>query len=479
MIVKAIKRILPKGLMARGVTVLAGSNAVGQVIALAVSPLLTRLYTPEDFGLLAVYMSLTTILGVIVCLRYERAIVLPEADTDGVTVAVLCLLSVLLSTLLTLIGILFFAEQLTSLLSTPQLKPFLWALPISVLLLGMFTAFRFWAIRQNAYGQIGQARIKQVLASVFVQIAAYPLGAFGLIGGQLANQGAGSLSLGKRLFAQPGIRAVSVAGIWAMAKRYKDLPLVSVWSGLLNRTSAQLPTLMFAALFGPAVAGLYALATRVVNTPAGVMSGALNSVLFSNAASASRQGTLGKLTSNTHRRLVAVAMPPLLLLALISPQLFAWVFGQQWLQSGQFAQWVVILVYFSICAAPLVMIFTVLEKQLHDFIFQALLTATRFAMILWGAHLESALIAIALYCVGSGVCYMILLFWIAVLVGEGPGMVVKPLLSAIPVSVLTSAPVLVALYLDVSVMLSLLAVALSTILVGIHVYRQLRLSYKK
>lgn len=478
MVVEAIKRILPKGLMARGVSVLAGSNALGQAIALLVSPLLTRLYTPEDFGMLAIYMSLTTILGVLVCLRYEMAIVLPEDDTEGATLAILSLVCVLLTTLVTAIGLYFFGDELTSLLSTPQMKPFLWALPLSVFLLGMFTAFRYWAIRQNAYGQIGQARIKQVLGSVLVQIVAFPLGALGLIGGQLANQGVGSVSLGKRFLSRPDIRSVTVSKLWYAARRYKHLPLISVWAGLLNRTSAQLPALMFAALFGPAVAGFYALATRVVNTPAGVMSGALSSVLFSSAASAHRQGGLGELARKTHRRLVVVALPPLLLLALISPQLFEWVFGAQWTQSGLFAQWVVISVYFSITVAPLVMIFTVVEKQSHDFVFQALLVVTRFGMIMWGAHLGSPLMAIAMYCVGSAVCYMIMLFWLAHLVGEGASMVLEPLLVSAVIAVLTSAPVLISQFLDASLLVTLLAVAVSAFLVAVHIYRQLRLSYK-
>ena len=54
-----------------------------QIIAVLASPLLTRLYGPEAFGFLALFTSITSIIGVIACMRYELAIMLPKTDEEA------------------------------------------------------------------------------------------------------------------------------------------------------------------------------------------------------------------------------------------------------------------------------------------------------------------------------------------------------------------------------------------------------------
>ena len=49
-----LRRLLPKNAFARGVSVLVGGTAGAQLLTILAAPLLTRLYGPEDFGLVAV-----------------------------------------------------------------------------------------------------------------------------------------------------------------------------------------------------------------------------------------------------------------------------------------------------------------------------------------------------------------------------------------------------------------------------------------
>ena len=92
---QTLKKILPKNRFARSVSFLAGGTAAGQAITVLAAPLLTRLYSPEDFGLLAVYTSLLMTIGVIASLRYQLAIPLPKSDEEAAHVVVLSLFIVL------------------------------------------------------------------------------------------------------------------------------------------------------------------------------------------------------------------------------------------------------------------------------------------------------------------------------------------------------------------------------------------------
>lgn len=86
---------------------------------------------------------------------------------------------------------------------------------------------------------------------------------------------------------------------------------------------------MFAAFFSPTAAGLYALAHRVLTLPMSLVGGAVGQVFFSNAAEAHRRGHLGQLVNHLHSKLVHIGLPPALILFLLGPELFAFVFGAQ------------------------------------------------------------------------------------------------------------------------------------------------------
>lgn len=136
-------RVLPKGGFARGVSVLAGGTAGAQILLLLAAPLLTRLYTPEDYGLLAVHGSLLAIIGVVASLRYELAIPLPEENQEAANVVVLCLLLLVVTSLLTAVLVFFFADPIASLLGVPKLATYFWLLPVGGLIIGAYSAFNY------------------------------------------------------------------------------------------------------------------------------------------------------------------------------------------------------------------------------------------------------------------------------------------------------------------------------------------------
>ena len=138
-----LRRLLPKNAFARGVSVLVGGTAGAQVLLVLAAPLLTRLYSPEDFGLLAVYASLLALIGVISSLRYELAIPLPEDDGEAANVAVLCLILVVISTILTGVLVLLMGSVIAAALGVPTLAGYLWLLPVGVLLTGFYSLFNY------------------------------------------------------------------------------------------------------------------------------------------------------------------------------------------------------------------------------------------------------------------------------------------------------------------------------------------------
>lgn len=405
-------KLLPKSPFARSVSELVGGTAGAQALMVLAAPLLTRLFSPEDFGLLAVYTGLLALFLVVACLRYEIAIPLPEDEQVATDVAALCLLTVTGNSLLIGTLVYFTGDDIASLLGVPKLSPYLWLLPIGVFFGGLYQVFNLWAVRRKQFRSIAGTRITQVFTTLVVQLLGHALGPVALLLGQTAGQGMGSYSLGKSTLNGSSLRKTSPAGIIAAAKRYHRFPLFSTWSGLFSTAGSQLPALMFAALFGPVATGLYGLAQRVLGTPMAVIGSAIGSVFLADAAEAHREKRLAPLVASVFERLVHIAMPPALLLLIAGPELFTLVFGLEWREAGHFAQWMAPWLCIVFVTSPLSTLFEVMELQKKELLFHSVLLATRAGTILIGALFDSLHLSIALFSLGSALCWLWLLLWI-------------------------------------------------------------------
>ncbi|WP_366556744.1 lipopolysaccharide biosynthesis protein [Aquibaculum sediminis] len=461
-------RLLPRSRFARSVSILAGGTAAAQLLVILAAPLLTRLYGPEDFGLLAAFAALMAILAVISNLRYQFAIPLPANDLEAAHVLGLCLAAVLGLALLSLVIVALFAAPVAALLHLPALADYLWLLPLGLLLAGIYEAFMYWAIRERGFPVIARTRLYQGLVTVAIQLGGFLLGPLALLLGHVAGNGAGVVGLGEVAVRKRWslFRRVRPAGLWRAAVRYRRFPLFSTWSGAFNTLSTQVPPLLFAALFSPAAAGLYALAQRVLALPMSVVGQAVSDAFFTDAAEARRSGDLSGLVTKIYEKLVQVAMPPALVLVLAGPQLFALVFGTEWHQAGSFAQWMAPWLLFQFVTSPLSLLFDVLEKQVDEMLFQLGLLLGRVLALFIGYWMGSLILTVALFSLVSALCYVGKLFWLFHLVLGNWRPLVAPLLQAAAWALLLASPLAVIAFFEVTPQLWLSAVGLAAVMIA-------------
>lgn len=438
-----VNRLLPRASFARSVGVLVGGTAGAQVLAVLAAPLLTRLYTPEDFGLLAVYASLLGLVAVIASLRYELAIPLPECDTEAANLVALSLLLVVVNTVFFGALTLLLRQPIANALGVPALAAYLWLLPLGVLAGGIYNVFNYWAVRSKHFGMIASTRVTQSLAGLLIQLSTFKFGGIGLLFGQLVGQSAGSFKMVSHAIRSDGFKLVSWSGIKQAARRYQRFPIFSTWEGFLNTAGLQLPPLLFAFLFGPAVAGMYSLANRVLSLPLSLIGSAIGQVFFSSAADARRNGQLGPLVVQLHTRLAHIGLPPALLMMLVGADLFALVFGSEWRQAGEFAQWMVPWLYLVFVSSPLSTLFAIAEKQNQGLAFQILLLFARLMAIGIGAWIGSLSITVILFTGSSALCWLSFLFWIGRLTGNTISSMAKPNVVAFVVAFFCALPVII------------------------------------
>ena len=374
-----------------------------QIIAILASPLLTRLYGPEAFGFLALFTSITSIIGVIACMHYEMRIMLPKTDEEAANLLGLCLLCVAVISGLTVPALYFGGDALLSLLKAPGLAPYLILVPVFVFISGVFLALNYWNSRTKHFGRLSVARVTSSLATTGTQLGAgfagYATGG-SLIGANLVGVSVSTGVLGGQIWRDDHTllrRSISWQGMIDGLKRYKKFPLIDSSSALMNTASWQLPAFLLAAFFSPVVVGFYALGFRMLQFPMSLIGSSIAQVFFQRASEARSDGTLPFLVENVFRLLVMIGIFPILAVTIIGPELFAVIFGDVWAEAGLYAQVLSIWAFVWFISSPLSTIWIVLEKQAFGIRVTTLNFLTRIISLVLGGITGSPVVALLLF----------------------------------------------------------------------------------
>jgi lipopolysaccharide exporter len=390
----------------RGTLTLASCTALGAGLVIAAAPFLTRLFTPEVFGTVAVYTAIVSIGAPIGCLRYDLAILLPEDDDQAANLLLLSLLLLLpVCGLLSLVAGLW-SKEIAAWLNTPGLAPYLWLAPIGILGSGAYQALSSWALRKEEYGKIARTRLSQNGGMAVTQIG---LGALlsgnpaGLLIGDLVSRLGGVMLLLRHAWPWLKARKLSFSVMRASAKRYAKFPLYSMPASLLTAIETQIPTLLLSRYFGPSVAGWYALTYRVLRAPTAFLGQAVAQSLFANAARLSRdRERLQQLTERATIILMVVGLPVFALVIQEGPELFSRAFGVGWMKAGLYARILAPWLFVSFIANPLSNLLNVREWQGTTLLYSALECAMATTCLMIGVAYHSDLVALA--ALGTGSC---------------------------------------------------------------------------
>lgn len=394
-------------------TVLSGSS-VALAIALLLSPLLSRFFSPEQFGYLAVYASLAAIGSVFASLRFELTIVLAPTDRKAYYL-------VLLAFGLTFIFSLGFivlsgavALMAPSLIS--QHIPLFVIFPMLTVGIFLTTANQIltsWGTRRKSYKGISQARVIQALTlcSGQVSLGALSVSAFGLVLGHAFGAACMMAKLVREYTAEfrRFWHTASFKRVLAIARRYKDFPRFMVIGQLANVVSGQAPVILLAFLYDSHAVGLYSLPERVLVMPCAFIAASIGEVYRQEAAATfNKTGNCRAVFLKTAKKLAILGAIPAIVAMVASPLVFPIVFGEAWEEAGRIAAVLGALVFFQTVVSPLS--YTVLLTKMYriDLIWQVVRLAVVAVGIWMGYYFLNSLFFSVVFLV-AGFCIMYVL----------------------------------------------------------------------
>jgi O-antigen/teichoic acid export membrane protein len=431
----------------RSVAVLVSGSVLGQAIVILGSPLLTRLYSPEEFGVFASFGGMLVVIGTMSALGYHVAIPIPKDDREaGELAAVATWLCCMIASVV--LGLMFLSNVRQTIFWAlgGTFVDYLLLLPLALSLSGFYDICRLWSIRQKKFPILSVVEVSQRLTTLAVQVVLGLAGfaAGGLIAGTLGGLGVSLLAL--LLCNFKGTRKlplgiVSISRMLFLIKKFRQFALYRCPSGLVFWGGRCAPLLLLPWLFGPVATGLYALTDRVLQTPMAFVVTHIQSVFLSSCTELKASGKLADATSSLLRTQIWLGLPAFTIFAIIAPDIFALVFGEAWRAAGNYAQLLMPYMFLSFISLPLNALPIAFDKQRGELFFQTGMAIARCVAILVGSAMGGIELTMALLSLVGGTGWLLYLLWAMSLVNHGPGQVLRDLAREVMFSIPCILPV--------------------------------------
>ncbi len=392
-----IKSHLYQGAAIRDVAILTLGTSLAQLITILATPMLSRLYTPAEFGVLAVFMGVVAVVATFVTLRYEVNILIPKINQEAQEVVFLSLALAGSVGLLVIVAAWILPNVIGDFFRVGVLEEWLpWACLIGLCAATSAIAFS-WLNRSQLYKKMAQLRVLQSL--LFSGMALF-YGIWGFKDGLLVAQVSSALLvlvLISRYLPVPSW--TNFRSISSVAFRYRNPPKYLLPTAMLDVIALQLPVILIVAWYGPSDAGQFSLAWRVLILPASLIGFAIGQVFFQRfSATWPNAHTAWALLIKTWKILALIGFLPMIFLVLFGESFFSLIFGQNWAESGKMAAILAPMLFASLLHSPTSTTSIVLGVQKVVFFLAIAILIYRPLSLYIGWKLENIYLGLAIFC---------------------------------------------------------------------------------
>lgn len=343
----------------KNVVTLMTGTLIGQLLIIMTLPLITRIYTPEQFGVYSNLVAIISIFGVVTTLRYDIAMAITEKKEERNNLLFLSLiLNITISTfILIIISILSIFFNVFSLVEVIYIF-------VSVFILGLVQILTSYNSSLGNFKKISFTKFSQSLVQVLVQLI-----------GVLTKNNIIFLFLGYLLGRSNGLfilynaskksverKDFSRSKALNLFKKYKTYPIYGLPSSLLNAFSSNIIVILTLFIFGGYYAGLYGFIIRMTSAPLQLISKSYNNALFK-LAHENNIGKFKKIYILTSIFIFSFFLIIIFIYSNVEINLFQIFFGERWKGVDEIFMPLLILTAFQYSIIPVTELLTILNKQ--------------------------------------------------------------------------------------------------------------------
>ncbi len=353
-----------KGYSIRNILTLLCGNLGAQLVTFLVGLVLARRYTPEDFGILGVFLAISNILIPISCLGYEAAIVISKDIKEAVSVSLLCLCICIGFSVLLFLPIVICKETLVKFFNCPGIYPWIYILPLSVILGGSFNILNYFNTKIKEYKAISLSNIVKSITCALLQVLVsfFRGGPFGLILGQTSMNLFGNIRLCKNIFKYK--IHVSLNDLKSVGIRYSKFPKFYFWGVMSNNISLNVTNILIKKLYSTSDVGFYSYAYKYIGFPISLIASSAGQVYYQELSEIKNNvKKVKQVFRDTFVKLLVLGIPIFSTMYLLVEPGFIFLFGDKWESAGEMGQILIPLFFIRFVTSPLSMTLLAFEKQ--------------------------------------------------------------------------------------------------------------------
>lgn len=415
---KRIALLLKKPFL-KNVLILCTGTFAAQLIAFIFAPIITRLYGPEAYGLMGMFISVCTIIVPVAGLAYPIAIVLPKEEAEAKALIKLSLvISIIIS--LTLLAILLVLNKIiVHFFQLQEIAPYLYLIPLVIVFGGIMQAYEQWLIRRRQFSATAKAMVFQTVVMYGGQAIFgffYPFAAV-LVAFSSMKEALRAFFMfvfSKRNHNAEIDRKDDKVSVLFVAKKYKDFPLYRAPEIFISAIGESIPIILLASLFGPASAGFYSISQTILNVPTQLLGKSVGDVFYPRIVEAANNNeNITKLLKHASYSLAVIGIIPFLIVILFGPWIFGLIFGEEWARAGEYARWLATGIFFNFINQPAFRLMPVLSAQAFQLKYAVISLLIKLIMILISYYIFlSDLVTIAFYGAANLVLNLLLLLFV-------------------------------------------------------------------
>ncbi len=372
---KLVLALKVKSSFAQNTFILSIGTISSQVVSMLFYPILSRIFSPEEFGLLALIISITAILGTLSTGRYEGSILITDSKRDAANVIALILFLSSGILLFSYFIMRFFSTDLETWFGNRDLAKWLFVIPLNAFFIIIYNIYNEWCVRNGSFKELSWNKL--------LNSSANSIGKFFFGVGKIVSSGLvlGEL-LGRFITAcfcvfrvikkeKDFFNGISFDRIKRMAKRYIEFPMFSLPGALVNTFGGQLPIILIAFYFSSKEVGFYSMTMTVLSIPSTVISKSIRDTFRQRAnEDYKKYGNCRRIFIKTFKLMLTLSVTGTILVFFLLPRLFDLFLGSDWITSGQYAQILIPLIALSFVSNSLSGVFIIAEKIKVQFFFQ-------------------------------------------------------------------------------------------------------------
>jgi len=414
-----MKRILQnktfeKGTIRGNLLSLASGTIIAQTFSVVFYPILSRMFSPEDFGLLSLLSSIAAIITVIASGKYEEAIIIAKDEHEIINITFLALFCSVLFCVFSYVGLHLFSRLLIPIINTPSLTPslqnWLYLAPIISFLIIIYNVFNEQCVKKAAFSSLA---INKITNSTSINLSKFAFGSLkisgGLIYGELLGRGLSALSCIFHWLKQnrKNFRYLSFREMRNLARVYIDFPKFAVPDQLVNAFTGNLPVFFLSSYFGNQVLGYYAMAMMVLAIPMTFLGQAIMDVLKSEASrSFEKKGNCREIYFKALKKIIPVAIILSLSVFYFLPNIFTFVLGNKWQKTGEFIQILYPSMLLNFVSMILMPVWIIAKKQKERLYWKLFYSLIMLIAVILGVMSNNMLFAVGCISASFSIVYL-------------------------------------------------------------------------